>query len=288
VSGYAQAGVPDQDVVEQSFADEQASGLAAGSAAAASSLPGDSVAAAASTDARARLGLLEVSASSTATGGAFFQFPPPGASASGVANPVLLFEDTIRVLAPDPSLSFLPGTLVFRLHLDAASTAASGAAPVGNGGRVEHVLGVGLGRCLGCFDGSSGILSVSASGATLEGPQPPYVFETRPMEFLFDQFATLEVSLSAIATATATSADPQGVSSAGFVGELRWGGVAELRAGAGGGGAGGGSASLPCAIESASGIDWCQPVPEAAGGGAAGVALAGIAAARARRLRERR
>lgn len=296
VSGYAQAGLPQMAPVEESFEDEPTEPPAIGSAQATDQLSGDTVSSAAQTEARAELGLLTVSATSSATGGAYFEFPPPGSSAQGVANPRLHFEDTIRVLAPDPSLSFLPGTLVVRLFLDATSAASSGAAtPLSTGGRVEYVMNVGLGNCMGCFDGVFGFLNVDSSGSSVLGELPPLVFESRPLEFRFDQFVDLQVDLSAIATAIANSTDPNGVSRASFGGELRWGGVVEVRAGAaaaaaivGGGGAAGPDESLACSIESISGIDWCLPVPEAHSDGLALAALLSLRAVSRRRARSDR
>ena len=265
VSGFAQAGVPGEGVVEQTFQDEPADGPAVGNAEATAQRPGDTVFAASSTEARAELGVLEVTATSAAAGGTFFQFPLPGAIATGIANPILEFEDTIRFLAPDPSLSFQRGTAVLRLVLSGRSEASGSGALTGDGGRVEHNISIGLGGCMDCFDGVSGILFASASGFTEQGELPPLVFESRPLGFWFDQFVTLRVSYSAIVTAIANSPDPE-VSQALLEGRLSWGGVIDLRADSAEG-------SLSCDVESLSGIDWCQTVPEASG---AGLALAAV------------
>ncbi len=276
VSGFAQAGVPGEGVVEQTFEDEPADGPAVGNAEATAQRPGDTVFAAASTEARAELGVLEITATSTARGGAFFQFPPPGSIATGIANPVLEFEDTIRFRAPDPSLSFQRGTAVLRLVLSGRSEASGSGALMGDGGRVEHDIRIGLGGCLDCSDGVSGILSATAGGFTEQGQLPPLVFESRPLGFWFDQFVTLRVSYSAIVTAIANSPDPA-VSNALLEGRLSWGGVVDLRADSAEG-------SLPCDVESLSGIDWCQTVPEPRGAGLALAAVLSLAAtARLRR-----
>lgn len=277
VSGYAQAGVPEQGAVEETFLDERLVAPATGSAQAASALPGDTVSAAAATQVAAEYGLFDLTATASATGGAYFQFPASGGLAQGVANPQLRFRDTIRVLAPDPSLSFLPGTLVVRV-LAATTPSGSGAAtPVGDGARVEWTMNVGLGTCPSCFDGASGRYTFDAIGITVEGPELPAVFESQPLPFRFDQPTTLELNFSTIATARATGIDPLATSTAELAGEVRWGGVVSVSAGSGVRATSGDS--LPCAIESLSGVDWCQAVPEADGTGLAAAALLLLAAA---------
>jgi hypothetical protein len=193
-----------------------------------------------------------------AGGAAFGPFPEFG---GGVATGSIQasWSDVLVIQTGNPSLLNQLGSLLFQIQLSGSLFADAGGADLSNT-RASYSVRVESAFCgTVCSTERFGERDDfgSQGGAAISQGDPIATFTGTPLDFLFGVPFDLNVFLSASAQAVAGVASFTSTASADLGSTLEWGGILELRDGAG-------NLVTDYAVTSESGTDWSQPVPEPA------------------------
>lgn len=193
------------------------------------------------------------------------------------SNPVASFGDDVTIQASDPSLFAQAGTFVATIEIEGLGSASAGGAGLGNS-RASYTFRALIGTCpTSCEFDRYGEWYDFGGGVSGFAGDPPAILVTTPVPFTFGAQFHLDVSLSLFAQAAASTEPVLSESSLDFQGSVRWGGIQEVRDGKG-------ELVSGFSVQSASGTDYAQAVPEPDAELLTGASLA-LAAALARRGR---